>query len=253
MSFAVECDRLTTIVHDLAEGSPSTRDPENSGGGKSGHQKYREKSSSHTPTAEASIYAIYSTKGLSRCEGCNRPNQQTSECFFCPGATPGNVHPLLDQLKDKPFGNSEVAKRLLKAVTENPQRPGSYKNKPCKSIPFGQTLVKVGERQVLIPTSSKGPAHPFREGEAPSSTNKVRFNKNNIEIIPPNEAIPEDISSLFNVKNFPSAETEDQVTAQVVDAKTGDGEIIEVKRILVDSGALNYNFITLSCVNNYKI
>jgi hypothetical protein len=54
---------------------------------------------------------------------------------------------------------------------------------------------------VLIPTS-KGPAHPFREGEAPSSTNTVRFNKNKIEIIPPNEAIPEDISSLFNVKNF---------------------------------------------------
>ena len=54
------------------------------------------------------------------------------------------------------------------------------------------------------------------------------------------------------MKNFPSAETEDQVTAQVVDARTGDGENIEVKRILVDSGALNYNFITQSCVNKYK-
>jgi hypothetical protein len=104
---------------------------------------------------------------------------------------------------------------------------------------------------VLIPTP-KGPAHPFGEGDAQNKGNKVRFNKNNIEFIPLNEDIPEDISFLFNVKNFPSAETEDQVTAQVVDARTGDGENIEVKRILVDSGALNYNFITQACVNKYK-
>ena len=38
----------------------------------------------------------------------------------------------------------------------------------------------------------------------------------------------------------------------MVDARTVDGEKIEVKRILVDSGALNYNFITQTCVNKYK-
>ena len=251
MNFAVECDRLTAIVQDLGRAPTTKRHQENLGGGKSGYEKFRDKSASQDPPAETGVHAIQSQKGSSRCQVCNRPNHQSSECSFRPSATPGNVHPLVDQLRGKPFGNSDVAKRLLKAVVEDPQKPGSYKDKPCKSIPFGLTLTKVGERQVLVPTP-KGPAHPFREGEAPDSKNKVRFGQNNTEIIPPNEAIPEDISSLFNVKNFPSAETEDQVTARVVDARTGDGERIEVKRILVDSGALNYNFITQSCVNKYK-
>ena len=143
-----------------------------------------------------------------------------------------------------------MARRLLKAVVEDPNKPGTYRDRPCKSIPFEQTLNKVRERQVLVPTS-KGPKRPFRS-EAPESDKKVRINIKSNDIIPPEEVILEDISSLFNVKNFPSVETEDQVTAQVVDAKARDGETIEVKRILVDSGALNYNFITLSCVKKYK-
>jgi hypothetical protein len=67
----------------------------------------------------------------------------------------------------------------------------------------------------------------------------------------PNEALTEDITSLFNVKTFPSVETEDQVTASVVDARAEDGETIQLRKILVDSGALHYNFITRNCVNKY--
>ena len=89
---------------------------------------------------------------------------------------------------------------------------------------------------MLVPTS-KGPVNPYpQSGEAPETPSKVRFN--NIEIIPTNEAILEDISSLFNVKTLSSAETEDQVTAQVVDAENRDSEKTEETRVLLDSGAL---------------
>ena len=246
MSFAVECERLVAIVGDLGKAQTPKRKPlENSGGA-----GFREKGTLQGPPANASIHAVRAQRDNPRCEVCNRPNHQTAECSFRPSATPGNVHPLVEQLKGRPFSNSDVARRLRKAVRENPHKPGTYVDRPCKSIPFGLTLTKIGERQVLVPTS-KGPVNPYpQSGEAPETPSKVRFN--NIEIIPTNEAILEDISSLFNVKTLSSAETEVQVTAQVVDAENRDSEKIEVTRVLLDSGALNYNFITCNCVNKNK-
>ena len=84
-------------------------------------------------------------------------------------------------------------KCLDEAVMEDPRNPGSYKNQSYKSIPFGLTLERRGDKQVLVPTS-KGPEKPANEGEANKA--KVRFNTKFIEPIPSIETIPEDIPSL---------------------------------------------------------
>ena len=125
---------------------------------------------------------------------------------------------MVEQLRGKKFSGSDVEKRVEKAVTEDPKKPGTYTHAHYKSIPFELTLEQRGQNQVLVPTS-KGPAKPESRGSA----NKVSSNTTLIETMP-NEAITEDITSLFNVKTFPSVETEDQVTALVVDAETKDGE-----------------------------
>jgi hypothetical protein len=125
MNFSVECDRLTAIVSDLGCTPNPERLTENSGGGRP-DKRDRDKTANRDPPADASVNAIQSGNQSAKCQVCNRPNHQTAECSFRPSATPGYVHPLVDQLRGRPFANSDVARRLLKAVVEDPNKPGTY-------------------------------------------------------------------------------------------------------------------------------
>ena len=121
MCFGTDSQKVVQLAQELT-GTARKPDQSGSGSGKptSGHNKNREKE----PAQDASLNVIDTSPGSSRCTICNRPGHQHASCAFNPKATPGNVHPLVEQLRGKKFSGSDVERRLERAVVENPKKTG---------------------------------------------------------------------------------------------------------------------------------
>ena len=123
MCFGTESQHVVQLAQEL---TGTARKPDQSGSGSgsgklnSGHNKHREKE----PAQDASLNVIDTSPGSSRCTICNKPGHQPQSCAFNPRATPGNVHPLVEQLRGKKFSGSDVEQRLERAVVENPKKTG---------------------------------------------------------------------------------------------------------------------------------
>ena len=134
------------------------------------------------------------------------------------------------------------------------KQDGTLLETPHTCIPFRKTLAAghADGHETLIPTELGPPAptpgqNPKR-GEKKSDHsggNKVSLNKL-CETIP-SYFVTHDY--VINLKNSLSTETEEKVTAEVLGNTSRGKERRTLSKVLIDSGAIHYNYISTSCVN----
>jgi hypothetical protein len=202
---------------------------------------------------QSTLNAITEEKGNQVCKLCGRKNH-TQRCAFQPSSK-NTTHPLIKALNGQPFEGSNVQRRLRKAFK---WKEGQLVASPYQCIPFGETLKvdKDSGKDVLIATDD-GPARPEtgkgkRSHDPPENTKKVSWDKPSN--IPPYCVYKDDLSYLFlNTSSFvETASQENVVTATAVSVDGDDKQILKTNKVLLDTGAIHYNYIKLDVVRKYK-
>ena len=187
------------------------------------------------------------------CQLCGRTGHAKTQCLFVKSQH-YKPHPLVLDLKGQVFQGSSVQKRLKAAhkMENGNLKPGHG----LSCIPFRMTLKKAPTGQEYLVATDDGPPAPSQQTKnkdtnGPSrGANKVSFNEI-IEIIPPDRIVHQDLTYLFYSSDRNIA-TEELVSGEWV-STTEETKHNRTTKILLDSGAINYNFISLDYVRKYKL
>ena len=190
-----------------------------------------------------------------QCSICGRiAHKRDQECPFKPHAS-RVTHPLVLALQDKTFQGSEVQKRLKKAHT---LKNGKLEFTPYTNIPFQKTLIvnEASGKEIVIETPD-GPVAPTpgfkRQHDHDHGGARKQVSFGDTITLPQYQIFQEDFNFLFlNTSSLLALQEEPVVTAEAV-SSDDENKKINSQKILIDSGAIHYNFIPLAFVRKNKL
>ena len=189
------------------------------------------------------------------CRICGRPaHKRDADCPFNPHASQ-ITHPLVLALQGKPYQGSEVERRLKKAHT---LKNGKLELTPYTSIPYQKTLLlnEASGKETLIETPD-GPVQPKAGFKRQHDNNHEGARKQvsfgDTITLPQYQIFQEDFNFLFlNTSSLLALQEEPLITAEAVSSEDQTKKF-NSQKILIDSGAIHYNFIPLAFVRKYKL
>ena len=204
---------------------------------------------------QSTVNALVDERVKPPCKFCGRP-AHTRYCGFQPSPQ-YSTHPLVKMLDGRPFIGSDVQRRLQRAYR---YKDGVLVAHPLQMIPFRETLQLDQEsgKEFLVATHEGPPRPPEGKGSKRSFGNRTEFTKKvsfgETTTIPQYDIIKEDLSYLFLNQTFDvnTASQEQLITAEAV-SSDDENKKLKTNKVLIDTGAIHYNFITLDIVRRFKL